>query len=95
MIHYLALHYWSQLQKNLTTFGGLWPEKHPEVAKNLKFGRHLKTPELHIRHENRKGGRREGILKLLVKVSLKFERSFGDLLYINPQKCDLNGLEAS
>ena len=32
------------------------------------------------------GGRREGILKLLVKVSLKFERSFGDLLHINPQK---------
>ena len=32
------------------------------------------------------GGRREDILKLLVKVSLKFERSFGDLLHINPQK---------
>ena len=32
------------------------------------------------------GGRREGILKFLVKVSLKFERSFGDLLHIYPQK---------
>ena len=35
---------------------------------------------------NQEGGRREGILKLLVKVWLKFERSFGDLLHINPQK---------
>ena len=34
----------------------------------------------------REGGRREGILKLLIKVSLKFERSFGNLLHINPQK---------
>ena len=34
----------------------------------------------------RRGGRREGTLKLLVKVSLKFERSFGDLLRVNPQK---------
>ena len=33
-----------------------------------------------------RGGRREGMLKLLVKVSLKFKRSFGDLLHINPQK---------
>ena len=32
------------------------------------------------------GGRREDILNLLVKVSLKLERSFGDLLHINPQK---------
>ena len=32
------------------------------------------------------GGRREDVLKLLVKVSLKFERSFVDLLHINPQK---------
>ena len=107
MIHYLALHYWSKFQKNLTAFGGLWPKKHPEAAKNLKFERHLKTWELHIRHKMRlkyvltptplvyqkmrlsirgEGGRREGILKLLVKVSLKFERSFGDLLHINPQK---------
>ena len=30
--------------------------------------------------------KREGILKLLVKVWLKFERSFGDLLHINLQK---------
>ena len=86
MIHYLALDYWSQFLNNLTAFGGLWPEKHLEAAKNLKFERHLKTRELHIRHKNRKGGRREGILKLLVKVSLKFGRSFGDLLHINPQK---------
>ena len=33
-----------------------------------------------------KGGRGEGIPKLLVKVSLKFERSFGYLLPINPEK---------
>ena len=33
-----------------------------------------------------KGGRRESILKLLVKVLLKFERSFGYLLHMNPQK---------
>ena len=32
------------------------------------------------------GGRREGMLKLLVNVSLKFERSSGNLLHINPQK---------
>ena len=32
------------------------------------------------------GGRKEGILKLLVNLSLKFERSFGDLLHINLQK---------
>ena len=31
-------------------------------------------------------GRREGILKLLVKVWLKIERSFGDLIHVNPQK---------
>ena len=86
MIHYLALHYWSQFQKNLTAVGGLWPEKHPEKAKNLKFGRHLKTRERHIRHKNKEAGKREGILKLLVKISLKFERSFGDLFHINPQK---------
>ena len=107
MIHYFTLHYWSKFQKNLTAFGGLPPKNHPEAAKNLKFERHLKTWELHIRHKMRlkyvltptplvyqkmrlsirgEGGRREGILKLLVKVSLKFERSFGDLLHINPQK---------
>ena len=113
MIHYLALHYWSKFQKNLTAFGGLWPKKHPEAAKNLKFERHLKTRELHIRHKMKliymiklkyvltptplvyqkmrlsirgKGGRGEGIPKLLVKVSLKFERSFGYLLPINPEK---------
>ena len=39
-----------------------------------------------VNHGGGRGGRREGILKLLVKVSLKFERSFGDLLHINPQK---------
>ena len=51
----------------------------------LKYVQHLlfKKMRLSIRRE---GGRREGILKLLVKVSLKFERSFGDLLHINPQK---------
>ena len=113
MIHYLTLHYWSQFQKNFTAFGGLWPKKHPEAAKTLKFERHLKTRELRIRHKIKliymikpkyvltpapliyqkmrlsirgERGRREGILKLLVKVSLKFERSFGDLLHINPQK---------
>ena len=86
MIHYLALHYWSQFQKNLTAFGGLWPEKYQKAVTNLKFGKYLKTLELHIKHKNRKRGRREGILKLLVKVSLKFERSFGDLLHINPKK---------
>ena len=113
MIHYLALHYWSKFQINLTAFGGLWPKKHPEATKNLKFERHLKTWELHIRHKMKliymiyaqictnpntsclqkmrlsirgEGGRREGILKLLVKVSLKFERSFGNLLHINSKK---------
>ena len=35
---------------------------------------------------NQGGGRRESIIKLLVKVWLKFQRSFGDLLHINPQK---------
>ena len=43
MTHYLALHYWSQFQKNLTAFGELWSKKHPEAAKNLKFEIHLKT----------------------------------------------------
>ena len=51
VIHYLALHYWSQFQKNLIAFGLLWPKKHPEAAKNLKFERQLKTRELHIRHK--------------------------------------------
>ena len=92
---------------------GYGQKKHPEAAKNLKFERHLKTWELHIRHKMKliymiyaqictnqktpclqkmrlsirgKGGRREGILKKLVIVSLKFGRSFGNLLHINPQK---------
>ena len=113
MTHHLALHYWTKFQNNSTAFGGLWPKKHPEAAKTLKFQRHLKTPELHIRHKMKfiymiyaqiytkpnttclqkmrlsirgEGERREGILKLLVKVSLKFERFLGDLLHINPQK---------
>ena len=84
-----------------------------KTPRNLKFERHLKTRELHIRHKVKliymiyaqictnpnssclqkmrlsirgERGRREGILKLLVKVSLKLERSFGNLLHINPQK---------
>ena len=92
---------------------GYGQKKHREAAKNLKFERHLKTWELHIRHKmkliymiyaqictnhhtyclqkmrlsiRRERGRRDGILKLRVKVSLKFGRSFGDLLHINPQK---------
>ena len=43
----------------------------------------LQKMRLSIRGE---GERREGILKLLVKISLRFERPFGDLLHINPQK---------
>ena len=35
---------------------------------------------------NQGGGRREGILKLLGKVWSKVERSYSDLLHINPQK---------
>ena len=53
MIHYFTLHYWSKFQKNLTAFGGLPLKNHPEAAKNLKFERHLKTWELHIRHKMR------------------------------------------
>ena len=36
------------------------------------------------------GEGREGLLKLLVKISLRFERPFGDFLHINPQKMLLN-----
>ena len=102
VIHYLTLHCWSKFQKKMTLFGGLRPKKHPEAAKNLKLEWHLRTWELHKAKYvltltplvlqkmrlsiRRRGGRREGTLKLLVKVSLKFERSFGDLLRINPQK---------
>ena len=102
VIHYLTLYCWSKFQKKVTLFGGLRPRKHPEAAKNLKFEWHLRTWELHKSKYvltltplvlqkmrlsiRRRGGRREGTLKLLVKVSLKFERSFGDLLRINPQK---------
>ena len=40
------------------------------------------------------GRSREGILKMLVKVWLKFERSFGDLLHTNKQKMWLRWLLA-
>ena len=51
VIYYLALHYRSQFQKDLTAFAGLCTKKHPEAAKNVKFERHLKTRELHARHK--------------------------------------------
>ena len=43
---------------------------------------------------DREGRSREGTLKLLVKVWLKFERSFGDLLHTNKQKMWLRWLLA-
>ena len=37
VIQYIALHYWSKLQNNLTTFGGVMAQKLPEAAKNCTF----------------------------------------------------------
>ena len=55
---------------------------HAQIRTNPNTS-YLQKMRLPIRGEGR---RTEGILKLLVKVSLKFERSFWDLLHINPQK---------
>ena len=56
VIHYLTLHYGSIFQKYLAAFGGDLAQKHLEAAKNFTFSCyenivHLKTRELHFRHE--------------------------------------------
>ena len=42
MIHYLALHYWSKFQKNLTAFGGVMARKPPRSSISL-FNSTIKT----------------------------------------------------